>query len=73
MLTPAQCVVGSLLVCIAGAGLALLVARWRMLAGWLAFLCAAASCALALYAAGWTLAWRGGAGDVPTVPPSALP
>lgn len=55
MLTPAQCVVASLLVCLSGAGVALLVAQWRRVAGWLAFLCTAASSGLALYAAGWTL------------------
>jgi len=59
MLTPAQAVLGSLLACFAGAGITLLTARWRTLAGWLAFVATAVSSALALYAAGTALAAGG--------------
>ena len=59
MLTPAQAVLGSLLACFAGAGVTLLAARRRTLAGWLAFVATAISSALALYAAGTALAAGG--------------
>jgi formate hydrogenlyase subunit 3/multisubunit Na+/H+ antiporter MnhD subunit len=55
MLTSAQCVLASLLVCLGGAGLTWGLARYRTLAGWVAFAAIAASSGLALYAAGWTL------------------
>jgi formate hydrogenlyase subunit 3/multisubunit Na+/H+ antiporter MnhD subunit len=55
MLTPAQAVLGSLLACLAGAVITLLVARSRAAAGWLAFLATTVSSALALYAAGMAL------------------
>ncbi len=55
MLTPAQAVVTSLLVCIAGAAITWLTASRRRFSGWIAFGCAAVSSALALYAAGRTL------------------
>jgi formate hydrogenlyase subunit 3/multisubunit Na+/H+ antiporter MnhD subunit len=48
MLTPEQSIVAAILVCLAGAVLTLLVARWRTLAGWVALAITAASGALVL-------------------------
>ncbi len=48
MLTPEQSIVAAILVCLAGAVLTLVVARWRTLAGWVAFAITAASGALVL-------------------------
>jgi len=45
-MTPEKAVFASILVCIAGAVLTWLTARWRTLAGWLAFLVTAATAAL---------------------------
>jgi formate hydrogenlyase subunit 3/multisubunit Na+/H+ antiporter MnhD subunit len=50
MMTPEQAVVASILLCLAGAGVTLLVARNRTLAGWVAFLVTAATAALILFA-----------------------
>ncbi len=50
MMTPEQAVVASILLCLAGAGLTLLVARHRTLAGWLAFLVTTATAGLILFA-----------------------
>ncbi len=50
MMTPEQAVFASILVCIGGAALTLLTARWRTLAGWLAFLVTAATATLVFFA-----------------------
>ena len=50
MMTPEQAVVASILLCLAGAGLTLLAARNRTLAGWIAFLVTAATAGLILFA-----------------------
>ncbi len=55
MLTPAHAVIGSLLVCFAGAAVTLMIARRRTLAGWVAFAATALASGLALSAAAQTL------------------
>jgi formate hydrogenlyase subunit 3/multisubunit Na+/H+ antiporter MnhD subunit len=55
MMTPEQAVVASIVICIAGAGLTLLVARHKTLAGWLAFLVTAATAGLIFSAVGRVL------------------
>jgi len=52
MLTPEQAVFGSILICVAGAVLTLLISRNKTAAGWLAFAAAAASACLVLMAVG---------------------
>jgi formate hydrogenlyase subunit 3/multisubunit Na+/H+ antiporter MnhD subunit len=56
MMTPEQAVVASILLCIVGSVLTLLVARSRALAGWLAFLITATTAVLIFSAAGRVLA-----------------
>ncbi len=56
MMTPEKAVFASILVCIAGAVLTWLTARWRTLAGWLAFLVTAATAALVFFAVATVLA-----------------
>ena len=56
MMTPEQAVFASILICIAGAVLTWLTARRRALAGWLAFLAAAATAALVFIAVATVLA-----------------
>ena len=51
MMTPEQAVAASILTCLAGAGLTLLAARRRTLAGWIAFLVTAATAGMILLAA----------------------
>ena len=55
MMTPEQAVFVSILLCIAGAVATWLTARWRTLAGWLAFLVTAATAALIFGAVGMVL------------------
>ena len=55
MMTPEQAVIASILICIAGAVLTLLVARHRTLAGWLAFVITAATAGLIFSAVGRVL------------------
>ena len=50
MLTPEQCVLGSILICVGGALLVLPFARNKMVAGWFSFLVMAASAGLTCYA-----------------------
>jgi len=50
MLTPEQAVLAAILTCIAGAGLTLLVARSKLVAGWLAFAITSATAVLILAA-----------------------
>jgi formate hydrogenlyase subunit 3/multisubunit Na+/H+ antiporter MnhD subunit len=59
MMTPEQAVFASILICIAGAALTWLTARWRTLAGWLAFLATAATAALVFFAVATVLAGGG--------------
>ncbi len=61
MMTPEQAVFASILICIAGAALTLLTARWRTLAGWLAFLATAATATLVFIAVATVLAGGGSA------------
>ena len=61
MMTPEQAVFASILICIAGAALTLLTARWRTLAGWLAFLATAATATLVFFAVATVLAGGGSA------------
>jgi formate hydrogenlyase subunit 3/multisubunit Na+/H+ antiporter MnhD subunit len=51
MITPEKAVVLSILICLGGAVLALLVSRFRTLAGWVTFLCTASTAVLIFYAA----------------------
>jgi formate hydrogenlyase subunit 3/multisubunit Na+/H+ antiporter MnhD subunit len=60
MLTPEQAVMASVLICVVGAVLTTLVARYRTLAGWLAFFVTATTAGLILTAVGHVLV--GGAG-----------
>jgi hydrogenase-4 component B len=55
MLTPENAVVAAILICLGGALLTLLTARWRTLASWLAFFMVAASAVLVFYAVGRVL------------------
>ena len=56
MMTPEQAVVASILICLAGSVLTLLVARSKTLAGWLAFLITATTAVLIFSAVGRVLA-----------------
>ena len=51
MITPEKAVVASILICLGGAILALLVSRFRTLAGWVTFFCTTATAVLIFYAA----------------------
>jgi len=55
MMTPEQAVFAAILVCVAGAGITLLAARSKALAGWAAFVATAASSILIFVAAGEVL------------------
>ena len=55
MMTPEQAVVASILTCVAGSILTLLIARNKTAAGWLAFACAAATAVMIFMAAGQVL------------------
>src|SRR5690348_488305 len=55
MMTPEQAVFAAILVCVAGAGITLLAARSKALAGWVAFVATAASSILIFLAAGEVL------------------
>ena len=68
MLTPEQSIVAAILVCLAGAVLTLVVARWRTLAGWVAFAITAASGAFVLGAVAQVLT-RGPAQPAPSHTP----
>lgn len=55
MMTPEQAVLAAILACVAGAGITLLLARWRAVAAGVAFVAAAASATLTGLAAGEAL------------------
>lgn len=63
MMTPEQAVFASILICIAGAVLTWLAARWRTLAGWLAFLVTTATSALVFFAVARVLSGGASAGS----------
>jgi hydrogenase-4 component B len=56
MMTPEQAVFASILICVAGAVLTWLTARWRTRAGWLAFLATVTTAALIFFAVATVLA-----------------
>src|ERR1035438_8141012 len=66
MMTPEQAVVASILLCAAGAGLTLLLARYRTLAGWLCFAVTAGTAVLIFGAVARVLT----AGPSPAAPPA---
>ena len=55
MMTPPQAVFAAIVACVAGSATALLVARWRTLAGYVAFLATAAAAGLAGFGAAGAL------------------
>ena len=65
MITPEKAVAASILICLGGAILALMVSRLRALAGWLTFLCTATTAVL-IFFAGFRV-FTDGASDNPRI------